>query len=97
MCRIAGQLFPEVTVAWFVGQSLVVIVLAFILGVVPLLIAVGAGAEMRQSLGTAVFSGMLGVTLFGLVFTPVFYVVTRSFAGKKSAATAAPEQAHPAE
>jgi hydrophobe/amphiphile efflux-1 (HAE1) family protein len=51
--------------------------LAFILGVVPLAIAVGAGAEMRQSLGTAVFAGMLGVTLFGLVFTPVFYVLTR--------------------
>jgi HAE1 family hydrophobic/amphiphilic exporter-1 len=51
--------------------------LAFILGVVPLATAVGAGAEMRQSLGTAVFSGMLGVTLFGLIFTPVFYVVVR--------------------
>jgi len=38
---------------------------------------VGAGAEMRQTLGTAVFSGMIGVTLFGLIFTPVFYVVTR--------------------
>ena len=53
---------------------------AFILGVVPLAVATGAGAEMRQSLGTAVFSGMLGVTLFGLLFTPVFYVVCRSFA-----------------
>ncbi len=50
---------------------------AFILGVVPLVIATGAGAEMRQSLGTAVFFGMLGVTFFGLVFTPVFYVVCR--------------------
>ena len=50
---------------------------AFILGVVPLVLATGAGAEMRQSLGTAVFSGMLGVTLFGLLFTPVFYVVVR--------------------
>jgi multidrug efflux pump subunit AcrB len=46
--------------------------LAFILGVVPLVFAAGAGAEMRQSLGTAVFSGMLGVTLFGLIFTPRF-------------------------
>ncbi|MDX2287942.1 MAG: multidrug efflux RND transporter permease subunit [Hyphomicrobiaceae bacterium] len=54
--------------------------LAFILGVVPLMLATGAGAEMRQSLGTAVFSGMLGVTLFGLVLTPVFYVVTRRMA-----------------
>jgi multidrug efflux pump subunit AcrB len=50
---------------------------AFILGVTPLVWAVGAGAEMRQTLGTAVFSGMIGVTLFGLIFTPVFYVVTR--------------------
>ncbi|MEX2123420.1 MAG: multidrug efflux RND transporter permease subunit [Woeseia sp.] len=50
---------------------------AFILGVVPLVIASGAGAEMRQALGTAVFSGMLGVTLVGLFFTPVFYVVVR--------------------
>ncbi len=48
---------------------------AFILGVLPLVWAEGAGAEMRQSLGTAVFSGMLGVTLFGLCLTPVFYVV----------------------
>ncbi len=51
---------------------------AFILGVVPLVIATGPGAEMRQSLGTAVFSGMLGVTFFGLFLTPVFYVVLRS-------------------
>ncbi|HEX3350060.1 MAG TPA: multidrug efflux RND transporter permease subunit [Acetobacteraceae bacterium] len=50
---------------------------AFIFGVVPLAVATGAGAEMRQSLGTAVFAGMLGVTLFGLVFTPVFYVLAR--------------------
>jgi hydrophobe/amphiphile efflux-1 (HAE1) family protein len=50
---------------------------AFILGVVPLVVATGAGAEMRQALGTAVFFGMLGVTLFGLLFTPVFYVVVR--------------------
>ena len=48
---------------------------AFILGVVPLMISVGAGAEMRQTLGTAVFSGMLGVTLFGIFLTPVFYFV----------------------
>ena len=47
---------------------------------VPLVIATGAGAEMRQALGTAVFFGMLGVTLFGLFFTPVFYVVTRRLA-----------------
>ena len=54
--------------------------LAFILGVVPLVVSFGAGAEMRQSLGTAVFFGMLGVTFFGLVFTPVFYVVSRRVA-----------------
>jgi hydrophobe/amphiphile efflux-1 (HAE1) family protein len=51
---------------------------AFILGVFPLAIATGAGAEMRQSLGTAVFSGMLGVTIFGLLFTPAFYTYIRS-------------------
>ena len=51
---------------------------AFIFGVIPLAIAVGPGAEMRQSLGTAVAFGMLGVTIFGLIFTPVFYVVSRS-------------------
>lgn len=55
--------------------------LAFILGVLPLVIASGAGAEMRQSLGTAVFSGMVGVTLFSLLFTPIFYVVCRWLAG----------------
>jgi HAE1 family hydrophobic/amphiphilic exporter-1 len=51
---------------------------AFILGVVPLVIATGPGAEMRQALGTAVFAGMLGVTVFGLFLTPVFYVVIRT-------------------
>jgi HAE1 family hydrophobic/amphiphilic exporter-1 len=54
---------------------------AFILGVVPLVLATGAGAEMRQALGTAVFFGMLGVTLFGLLFTPVFYVLVRWIGG----------------
>jgi hypothetical protein len=57
---------------------------AFILGVVPLVIATGAGAEMRQALGTAVFFGMLGVTVFGLVFTPLFYVLCRKLAGRFS-------------
>ncbi|GGF88500.1 multidrug efflux RND transporter permease subunit [Azorhizobium oxalatiphilum] len=60
--------------------------LAFILGVVPLVWATGAGAELRQALGTAVFSGMIGVTFFGLIFTPVFYVLARwmaSFAERK--------------
>ncbi|MEM6491358.1 MAG: efflux RND transporter permease subunit, partial [Pseudomonadota bacterium] len=50
---------------------------AFILGVIPLVIATGAGAEMRQSMGVAVFFGMLGVTIFGLLFTPLFYVLVR--------------------
>jgi len=53
---------------------------AFILGVLPLAIATGPGAEMRQALGTAVFFGMIGVTIFGLIFTPVFYVVCRRIA-----------------
>lgn len=57
---------------------------AFILGVLPLLLATGAGAEMRQALGTSVFSGMLGVTFFGLFLTPVFYVVIRKFTERKN-------------
>ena len=57
---------------------------AFIFGVLPLAIAVGAGAEMRQAIGTAVVFGMLGVTIFGLIFTPVFYVVIRWLDGKLS-------------
>ncbi len=52
----------------------------FILGVIPLAIATGAGSEMRQSLGTAVFYGMLGVTGFGLILTPTFCVVVRGWA-----------------
>jgi HAE1 family hydrophobic/amphiphilic exporter-1 len=55
---------------------------AFILGVMPLMLATGPGAEMRQALGTAVFAGMLGVTIFGLLFTPVFYVATRWLADR---------------
>jgi multidrug efflux pump len=57
---------------------------AFILGVVPLVLATGAGAEMRQTLGIAVFSGMLGVTAFGIFFTPVFYSVIRKFSVSKN-------------
>jgi hydrophobe/amphiphile efflux-1 (HAE1) family protein len=53
--------------------------LAFLLGVAPLVVATGAGAEMRQSLGTAVFGGMLGVTAFGLIFTPAFYTLVQRF------------------
>jgi multidrug efflux pump len=48
---------------------------AFILGVLPLVLAEGAGAEMRRTLGTAVFAGMIGVTLFGIYLTPVFFYV----------------------
>jgi hydrophobe/amphiphile efflux-1 (HAE1) family protein len=55
---------------------------AFILGTLPLVIATGAGAELRQALGTAVFFGMAGVTAFGLLFTPTFYVVTRALADR---------------
>src|ERR671921_2223776 len=51
---------------------------AFILGTLPLVLASGPGWELRQALGTAVFFGMIGVTAFGLIFTPVFYVATRA-------------------
>jgi hydrophobe/amphiphile efflux-1 (HAE1) family protein len=64
--------------------------LAFIFGVIPLVWAVGAGAELRQTLGTAVFAGMIGVTVFGLIFTPVFYVVCRWLAGLGGRRAAAP-------
>jgi multidrug efflux pump len=67
---------------------------AFILGVVPLMLAKGAGSEMRVALGIAVFSGMLGVTVFGLFFTPVFYLVIRWFGGKKESAPPPPPVHH---
>jgi hydrophobe/amphiphile efflux-1 (HAE1) family protein len=53
---------------------------AFILGVLPLVVSTGSGSEMRQAVGVAVFFGMLGVTLFGLIFTPIFYMVVRNLA-----------------
>ena len=56
---------------------------AFILGVVPLVVATGAGAEMRSSLGLAVFAGMCGVTLFGIFLTPVFYYMIARSGGQK--------------
>jgi multidrug efflux pump subunit AcrB len=59
---------------------------AFILGVVPLMLSVGAGAEMRRTLGVAVFAGMLGVTLFGIFLTPVFYYVIQGFADMRGRA-----------
>ncbi|MGV8918436.1 MAG: efflux RND transporter permease subunit [Pseudomonas sp.] len=58
---------------------------AFIMGVVPLVLSSGAGAEMRHAMGVAVFSGMLGVTFFGLLLTPVFYVLIRNYVGRKQA------------
>ncbi len=61
--------------------------LAFIGGVYPLVVASGAGAEMRQSLGTAVFSGMIGVALFGIFLTPVFFFVLMRIGSRKRAAT----------
>jgi multidrug efflux pump subunit AcrB len=74
--------------------------MAFILGVVPLMLSSGAGAEMRRAMGIAVFSGMLGVTLFGLFLTPVFYVVIQGLAERRVRgaapvlASAGEEQAH---
>jgi multidrug efflux pump subunit AcrB len=63
--------------------------LAFIFGVVPLALATGAGAEMRQSLGSAVFFGMLGVICFGLLLTPTFYTVVRRVGNKHTMSSAA--------
>ncbi|MDP3873253.1 MAG: efflux RND transporter permease subunit [Methyloversatilis sp.] len=77
--------------------------IAFIMGVVPLVISTGAGSEMRHAMGVAVFSGMLGVTLFGLFLTPVFYVLLRSLSGRRlthaghapaTPAALAPQAAH---
>ena len=68
---------------------------AFIFGVIPLAIATGPGAEMRQALGTAVAFGMVGVTLFGLLFTPFFYVVTRGLGERFAKWRKAPPPAAP--
>jgi len=62
---------------------------AFIMGVVPLVLSSGAGAEMRHAMGVAVFSGMLGVTFFGLLLTPVFYVLIRRYVERSQARKAA--------
>ncbi|TWT46720.1 efflux RND transporter permease subunit [Botrimarina hoheduenensis] len=64
-------------------RAILMTAFSFILGVIPLLIATGAGSEMRRALGTAVFSGMLGVTVLGLFLTPVFYVLLRGAAARK--------------
>jgi multidrug efflux pump len=67
---------------------------AFILGVLPLVFTHGAGAEMRRTLGTAVFAGMLGVTLFGIFLTPVFFYVIRRISGPRSPAVQPAHEAH---
>lgn len=64
-------------------RAILMTALSFVLGTMPLLIATGAGSEMRRALGTAVFSGMLGVTILGLFLTPVFYVLLRGFSREK--------------
>ncbi len=74
-----GRVEAAVTAARLRLRPILMTSFAFILGVFPLVTAKGAGAEMRQVLGTAVFSGMIGVTLFGIFLTPVFYVVIRWF------------------
>jgi multidrug efflux pump len=58
--------------------------LAFVMGVLPLVLSTGAGSEMRHAMGVAVFAGMLGVTAFGLFLTPVFYVVLRRLTGNRA-------------
>jgi multidrug efflux pump len=70
--------------------------IAFIAGVFPLVVARGAGSEMRQAMGVAVFAGMIGVTLFGLFLTPVFYLTLMRRASRKTAAATAPEHKGPA-
>jgi multidrug efflux pump len=62
---------------------------AFIMGVIPLVTSTGAGSEMRRAMGVAVFSGMLGVTFFGLLLTPVFFVLIRRYIEGKAARKAA--------
>jgi multidrug efflux pump len=70
---------------------------AFILGVVPLMVSSGAGAEMRRTLGVAVFAGMLGVTMFGIFLTPVFFNVIQWFSDRRERKqlTAVPQAAEP--
>jgi hydrophobe/amphiphile efflux-1 (HAE1) family protein len=71
--------------------------IAFIMGVYPLVVSHGAGAEMRRAMGVAVFSGMLGVTVFGLILTPIFYYVIRRFTARKAVAKTeltSPAEAH---
>jgi multidrug efflux pump subunit AcrB len=69
-------------------RPIVMTSIAFIMGVVPLVLASGAGAEVRKAMGAAVFSGMIGVTLFGLLLTPVFYVLVRRAAKSETTGAA---------
>jgi multidrug efflux pump subunit AcrB len=77
-------------------RPIVMTSLAFIFGVSPLVWAIGAGAELRQTLGTTVFSGMIGVTVFGLIFTPAFYVICRWLALRKRRTVPPPVAPQPA-
>jgi multidrug efflux pump subunit AcrB len=69
--------------------------MAFVMGVVPLVLATGAGAEVRHALGVTVFAGMLGVTAFGLLLTPVFYVFVRRATAHAAALAPLPPLAAP--
>ena len=76
-------------------RAIVMTSFAFILGVLPLMLGSGAGAEMRRSLGTAVFSGMIGVSIFGLILTPIFFYVLMRAGEKRKTAAAAKEPTQP--
>jgi multidrug efflux pump len=71
-------------------RPIVMTSIAFIMGVMPLVLASGAGAEVRSAMGAAVFAGMIGVTVFGLLLTPVFYVLVRGASSEKTKAAATP-------
>jgi Cu/Ag efflux pump CusA len=70
--------------------------IAFIMGVWPLVSSSGAGAEMRRAMGVAVFAGMIGVTLFGLLLTPVFFTTLRRLGARKRVRATAPAPVDPA-
>jgi len=79
--RGTGIVEAAITAARLRLRPILMTSFAFVMGVVPLVFSSGAGAEMRQAMGVAVFSGMLGVTFFGLFLTPVFYVILRTLSG----------------
>src|SRR4029077_5655801 len=81
----ANRLDATLTAARLRLRPILMTSFAFILGVVPLVIATGAGAEMRRTLGIAVFGGMLGVTLFGVFLTPLFFYVILAFSEQRAA------------